>query len=803
MSGGMRRPDREEPGTARAEPGAEHAARPQAEHAAKPREDQGATSPANRPPGTRADRIPGSTTDRTTDTEADRTPTSPADPNGETRPGHTTAPPTDPAPETEADHTAEAPTDPATETRPDPATKSLEDQASAPTGLLDLLGVAAVLLEADGRIDMWSPQAEELFGYDRAEAVGQYAALLLLRPEHRDAAIRLFAEVMETGRGWAGAFPIRHKDGGTRVVEFRNMRLTDHLGDHYALGLATDRSTLRQVERGAALSARLVTQAPIGLAVLDPELRYVTVNPALAAMYGLPRGDHVGRRFGELLPDSAFQEVAAWMRGVLDTGVPVVNRQVVGRTAADPDDDHAWMTSLYRLEDHQGHVLGVAMVAVEVTDRYRAAQEAERAQRRLRLIARGSARIGTTLEVERTAQELADVLVPDLADMAAVDLLDSMLRTGRTDPGDGPPLFRALAVKTAYHTDAAAALVPPGRLTVYHAGHPAAQSVRSGRPVLITHLDSGEVGRVAADAEAARLLARAGVHTDMAVPLIARGQCIGVMGLARARNPLPFDADDLALACELASRAALSIDNAVLHQHTRSTAEALQRSLLPQLSPCHPGLEIAARYRPAQAIGEVGGDWYDVIPLDGDRTALAVGDVMGSGIPAAATMGRLRTATSTLADLDLDPARVLAHLDRITLGLDPYIATCVYAVHDPRLGRLEVASAGHLPPVLIPSDGSPRLLDLPTGTPLGVGSGPFESTTLDLRPGDQIVLYTDGLVETRDDPIDIRLAELVRLLSPPSPSPEETCDRLLRELRHPAGHDDVALLIACVLPLES
>ncbi|MER6332086.1 SpoIIE family protein phosphatase [Streptomyces sp. NPDC001034] len=725
------------------------------------------------------------------------------DPPTETEADHTTETPTDPTTGTPPDHTTETPTDPPTDTEADHTTESPEDHASEPTGLLDLLGVAAVLLEADGRIDMWSPQAEELFGYDRAEAVGQYAALLLLRPEHRDAAIRLFAEVMETGRGWAGAFPVRHKDGGTRVVEFRNMRLTDHLGDHYALGLATDRSTLRQVERGAALSARLVTQAPIGLAVLDPELRYVTVNPALAAMHGLSPADHVGRRLGELLPDTVFQEVEAWMRGVLDTGVPVVNQQVVGRTAADPDNDHAWMASLYRLEDYQGHTLGIATVAVEVTDRYRAAQEAERAQRRLRLIARGSARIGTTLEVERTAQELADVLVPDLADMAAVDLLDSMLRTGRTDPGEGPPLFRALAVKTAYHTDAAAALVPPGRLTVYHAGHPAAQSVRTGRPVLITHLDSGEIGRVAADAEAARLLALAGVHTDMAVPLIARGQCIGVMGLARARNPLPFDADDLALACELASRAALSIDNAVLHQHTRSTAEALQRSLLPQLSPCHPGLEIAARYRPAQAIGEVGGDWYDVIPLDGDRTALAVGDVMGSGIPAAATMGRLRTATSTLADLDLDPARVLAHLDRITLGLDPYIATCVYAVHDPRLGRLEVASAGHLPPVLIPSGGSPRLLDLPTGTPLGVGSGPFESTTLDLRPGDQLVLYTDGLVETRDDPIDIRLAELVRLLSPPSPSPEETCDRLLRELRHPAGHDDVALLIACVLPLES
>jgi hypothetical protein len=217
--------------------------------------------------------------------------------------------------------------------------------------------------------------------------------------------------------------------------------------------------------------------------------------------------------------------------------------------------------------------------------------------------------------------------------------------------------------------------------------------------VLITHLDSGELSRIAADDAAAGLLAGAGVHTDMAVPLIARGQIIGVMGLARARNPQPFDEDDLTLACELASSAALSIDNAVPHQHIRSAAETLQRSLLrPQPSPHRPGLEIAARYRPAQAFNEVGGDWSDIIPLSGDRTALAVGDVMGSGIPAATAMGRLRTATSALADLDLAPSRILTHLDKITLGLDPYITTCVHAVYDPHDRRLHVACAGHLPP---------------------------------------------------------------------------------------------------------
>lgn len=325
-----------------------------------------------------------------------------------------------------------------------------EDGPSGPSGLMDLLGVAAVLVEADGRIDMWSPQAEELFGYTRGEAVGQYAAPLLLHPEHQESAIRLFAEVMETGRGWAGAFPVRHKDGSTRMVEFRNMRLTDNIGDHYALGLATDQSTLRQLERDVALSTRLVTQAPIGLAILDTDLRYVVVNPALASMHGVPEADHAGRPFREILSGPPFVAAEIAMRKVLETGAPMVDQQVVGRTPADPDHDHAWAVSFYRLEDHHGHALGITNVVVDVTDRYQEARRADRAQERLRLVASGSARIGTTLEVERTARELADVLVPDLADMVAVDLLDSVLRTGRTGLGEGPALFRALAVKTAY-----------------------------------------------------------------------------------------------------------------------------------------------------------------------------------------------------------------------------------------------------------------------------------------------------------------------------------------------------------------
>ncbi|WP_269857202.1 SpoIIE family protein phosphatase [Streptomyces sp. RPT161] len=673
--------------------------------------------------------------------------------------------------------------------------------SSHPSGLMDLLGVAAVLLDAEGRIVLWSPQAQALFGYTAQEALGQYAAPLLVHQQHQDLVIKLFADVMETGESWAGAFPVRHSDGSTRLLEFRNMRLLDDLGDFYALGLATDSPTLRQVERDVALSTRLVAQSPIGLAILDTDLRYVAVNPALERIHDLPEKDHLGRHYREILPAEQFDVPEAAMRQVLETGIPSIDQYtVVARPRPDSGQDHAWSLSFYRLEDHHGRVLGVVDSVVDVTDRHRAAAEAAQARRRLALIADGTARIGTTLEVERTAHELAEVTVPELADVAAVDVLDSVLDERRPPSRDGKVRFRALAVQAAHPSEAAQAADPPGRIAAYAADRLATQCVRTGRPILVSHADDGDLARIARDGQAATLLSRAGVHSYMAVPLTARGKVLGFLGLTRTRNPLAFDEDDLALAGELASRAAVCIDNARAHQSVRITAETLQRSLLPELPPHHPGLEVASRYRPAQSTNAVGGDWYDVVPLDGDRTALVVGDVMGSGIDAATTMGRLRTATSTLADLGLDPAEVLRHLDKITRRLEHYIATCVYAVYDPLRAECRIATAGHLPPVLVRRGEHPRLLDLPTGTPLGVGGVPFQTTTFDIVAGDQLVLYTDGLVETRHDPIDQRLDALRHLLDAADRPLEETCDRLLHALRSPDDPDDVALLIARTQP---
>lgn len=427
------------------------------------------------------------------------------------------------------------------------------------------------------------------------------------------------------------------------------------------------------------------------------------------------------------------------------------------------------------------------------------------ARQRLALIADASVRIGTTLDLWVTARELGDIAVPQLADLATVDILDAVL-TGEHPPGaptDESVRFRALAVKAARPTPATLAADQVGTIARYDTTRVVTQCVRAARPVLVARVTEAELPSVARDAEAATLLAAAGLHSYLAVPLIARGEVIGALGLQRTDNPLPFDQDDVLLASELAARAAVCIDNARWYQKQRHAALALQRHLLPHSPTPTPGLEIAYRYQPAEAAGEVGGDWFDVIPLPDDKTALVVGDVMGSGINAAATMGQLRTAARTLAELDLDPATVLTRLDHTATGLGHTMATCVIAVYDPHRNQCRIATAGHLPPVRTSPGRQPELLDLPTGAPLGVGGVPFEATALDLDVGDQLVLYTDGLVETRDEDIDIRLQVLTSLLRDPARPLEETCDLLLAELRQPGDRDDVALLVARTRPVPT
>lgn len=219
--------------------------------------------------------------------------------------------------------------------------------------------------------------------------------------------------------------------------------------------------------------------------------------------------------------------------------------------------------------------------------------------------------------------------------------------------------------------------------------------------------------------------------------------------------------------------------------------------MLPQRPQPPAGIEIAHRYRPASDVNEVGGDWYDVAALAPGEAALAIGDVMGHGIPAAAVMGQLRTTLRALARLDLPPGRLLRQLDTALQELDdPLLATCLYAVCDATVGTCRIARAGHPPPVLITPDGAARLIDLPPGAPLGIGDIPYRTISLSLEPGSTLVFYTDGLVEARGCDLDKRLDDLTKLLQGPQRSVDELCDTLLSELVPDSAEDDIAILIA-------
>ncbi|MFE1837347.1 ATP-binding SpoIIE family protein phosphatase [Streptomyces sviceus] len=418
---------------------------------------------------------------------------------------------------------------------------------------------------------------------------------------------------------------------------------------------------------------------------------------------------------------------------------------------------------------------------------------------RLALVNEAGLRIGTTLDIARTTQELADLALDHFADMVTVDLLDSVIQ-GHDTPEPGHLVLLRVAQASSTQKGGPEPAAGSGAVHACPDGSVTAQALATGKPSRHT----------AAPTDPADVVGPHPACSTLVVPLSARGATLGVARFCRHRNPVPFDDEDLFLAQEVAARAAVAIDNARRYTHARSTALTLQRSLLPRRTAEQSAVDVACRYLPAGGQAGVGGDWYDVIPLSGARVALVVGDVVGHGIHAAATMGRLRTAVRTLADIDLPPEELLTHLDDVVIRLsaeasdDPETetageigATCLYAVYDPVDGRCSLARAGHLLPAVVSGDGTVDLLDLPPGAPLGLGGLPFEAAEVDLPEGSLLALYTDGLVEGRDRDIDTGLTLLRHALAQPSASLEAACDTVLQALvPTDRPYDDVALLLA-------
>ncbi|GII55619.1 hypothetical protein Pth03_40080 [Planotetraspora thailandica] len=431
------------------------------------------------------------------------------------------------------------------------------------------------------------------------------------------------------------------------------------------------------------------------------------------------------------------------------------------------------------------------------------------AHQRLAFLNEASRRIGSTLDLAETSRELMDVAVPRFADTAAIMVQERLMIDGElpSRPIDTATLFRRVALGLAgENPDAWLHAFPLDEVTAYPATLPHALCMATGKPLMYPVLDKESARLIGAGDQPGREDAVADLLTEssfLAVPLKARGRVLGCAVFSRRPASRPFDEQDVAVAEELAARTAVCIDNARLYTRERRTALTLQSSLLPAELPQPLGMEVASRYLPASDLMGVGGDWYDVIPLPGCRSALVVGDVMGHGTRAAATMGQLRTAARTLASLDLPPDEVLFRLNLMSQDLDPtQIATCVYAVYDPVTRTCAFARAGHVPPVLIHPDRSTEIIELPSGLPLGIGSDPLETRELVLPAGSILALYTDGLVESRDRDIDAGIMALRRLLAGPVEDLEDKCDLTISSQRPGHERDDIALLLARVRDLD-
>ncbi|WP_369202204.1 SpoIIE family protein phosphatase [Streptomyces sp. PU-14G] len=525
-----------------------------------------------------------------------------------------------------------------------------------------------------------------------------------------------------------------------------------------------------------------------GVLVLDADRRLLLANDEAHRLLGLPAGVQ-GQRIGALRLPSGVGQLLVSGRKASDEVHPVGER----------------LLAVNQRPTGGGHSAGTVTTLRDTTELREVAGQAEVAAQRLELLYTAGLHVGTTLDVKRTAEELAEVAVDRFADVVSVDLLDPVIE-GEEEPLPDPTTVtvRRVALRSAVGDHPLQPLGSSPRIP------PVAVRTTGGTaevaPVFEPDLAAATEWR-RIDPEGAAHILSAGFHSRITVPLRARGTVLGLASFWR-RDQQPYQPEDLASAQELVARTAVCVDNARRYAREHGMAVTLQRSLLPGGLPEQNAVDAAYRYVPAQA--GVGGDWFDVLPLPGARVALVVGDVVGHGLHAAATMGRLRTAVHNFSSLDLPPDELLAHLDELVVRIDrdptrhPETetvtgATVLYALYEPATGQCHIARAGHPPPALAHPDGTTALVDVPANLPLGLGTSPFETRTLTVPADSRLVLYTDGLIRSRGRDLDERLETLLDTVARAGDDPDETCGALLEALLPGRSHtdrDDIALLVA-------
>ncbi|MFF4764528.1 SpoIIE family protein phosphatase [Streptomyces sp. NPDC001292] len=632
---------------------------------------------------------------------------------------------------------------------------------------------AVAVVDADGLITYWSHGAQDLLGYCAADVV-RHPARALLGGRAPTAAV---SRLHRSDRAGKTVVTVRHRAGHAVRLAVRVCPLLSDDGrrDWLVLGTGVPAGT-----------------PPTGTAPTDTA-RTGTAPTGTDATDTAPTGSHTGTT-SSVVTRHARQRLVSGQHQVTVTHAPPRH----GRTARSGR-ERSWPRSFFPLHDGAGRTLGICYAARDVT-----VQDPTR--ERLVLLNAASEHIGSTLDLDRTVQEFAEVAVPQLADFVAIDLLD-VATTGKGPPTRSPggPVPLRRAAHLSIRPDLPKVISEVGEPIRYPAGSLQNRCLATGEP----SREALGPGTPWLPDDPVRWtgINRFGVHTHLVLPLRARGVTMGVVTLLRWENPEPFTEDDQLLIEDLVARAAVCVDNARRFAREHQAALTLQTSLLPPNLPSHNAVEVAHRYLPADAESGVGGDWFDVIPLSGARVALVVGDVIGHGLHAAASMGRLRAAVQTLADLDQSPDELLAHVNDLVMRLSDEAeaaaegpaaagATCVYAIYDPIARTMVVARAGHPTPAVAHLSEPVEFPDIPAGPPLGLGGLPFESAEIPLEEGSVIALYTDGLIQASDQDVDVGIERLCFALAHPDRPLEEICDIMVRALLSDRPRDDVAFLVA-------
>ncbi|MFF7971512.1 SpoIIE family protein phosphatase [Streptomyces sp. NPDC007905] len=672
--------------------------------------------------------------------------------------------------------------------------------------------LAVVVVDGDGLVSHWSSGAGRLFGVHREDAVGRPAADLLpvsgaLSDDlHHEAMPDAYGPYesfdgpgpdLEASLGGRTSYPTAgrarlfpHTDeppGATKGDETGDETRIDVLwwayplvgpGPSRLLVLAADATRLRE-ERG-----------------YDDETAE-RISPGFARHTELPASDELERRLPEILPNMSPGISGRIVAQILELGYPVLEFSQFDRVPVTP----YWGVPRRPGRSRPEAVVPQQRTAPMIPAGAEHELEYAAVRERLEFLNGVSSGIGSSLDLGETIREVTSAAVPRFADFAGTHLRAAVL-AGEGFP-DGPPDASTVMHRVwVEHNDEPGRwddTVPVGEAFAFPEHTPFYKCMVTGEPVLVPRVTEELANRISGEFEKRDLRPLITGRSLLIVPLKARNVVLGFMVLMRRPDRAAFDDMDRTTGAELAARAGLVLDNARMYTYQENVADTLQDSMLPQVTPRMAGCDVATRYLPGTRLGRIGGDWFDTIKLPGSRTALVVGDVMGHGLNSAAMMGQLRTAVQTMAAMETPPAQLLRNLDDLARRLgENYLATCLYAVYDPIRGELHMANAGHIPPVLVRAeDGRSELLDLPTGAPIGVGGVPFESTVVRVRPGDRLVLCTDGLVEVRGCDIGEGLAALCESAAHPAASMDDACDTIIRALNtHGGRKDDVALLMA-------